>query len=225
MKSSKNLTASTLSPYIFNNKAAAFAVATHCLLTLLPCTCLLLLHLLQATPTASGVAGLVWSAHTQCTAAEIRAALRKTAVKPANATAGRDQKYGFGIVQALAAHKYLEANPCTATGVKLTLQHTVAAASAAAVPTVGSRVQVSVQVVDSATGRPAIGQRVLLTVEPSRKAVACKSYSLTTNKQGAAVTSCQLLAPGNNRISAKAIGGSSTAAVATSSTVIRTKAQ
>jgi hypothetical protein len=155
----------------------------------------------------------------------MRAALRKTAVKPANTTAGRDQKYGFGIVQALAAHKYLEANPCSASGLKLTLQHSVASASTAAAPTVGARVQVSVQVVDKATGRPAIGQRVLLAVEPSRKAVACKSYSLTTNKRGTAVTSCQLLASGNNRITAKAVGGSSAAPVATSSTVIRTKAQ
>jgi hypothetical protein len=195
--------------------------------TSLPCLPSLPLQHLQATPTASGVAGLVWSAHTQCTAAEIRAALRKTAVKPANTTAGRDQKYGFGIVQALAAHKYLEANPCTASGVKVTLQHTVPSATAAAGPTVGSRVQVSVQVQDRATGRPIIGQRVLLTAEPSRKAVACRSYSLTTNKQGTAATSCQLLEAGNNRITARAVGSSSSSAeaVATSSTVIRTKAR
>ncbi|WIA20356.1 hypothetical protein OEZ85_006187 [Tetradesmus obliquus] len=179
----------------------------------------------MATPTASGVAGLVWSAHTQCTAAEIRAALRKTAVKPANTTADRDQKYGFGIVQALAAHKYLESNPCTASGLKVTLQHSVASASTAAAPTVGGRVTVSVTVQDKATGRAAIGQRVLLNVEPSRKAVACKSYSLTTNKKGMAATSCQLLASGNNRITAKAVGGSSAATVANSSIVIRTKAQ
>jgi hypothetical protein len=150
-------------------------------------------------------------------------------VKPANTTAGRDQKYGFGIVQALAAHNYLEANPCTASGVKVTLQHTVPTATAAAGPTVGGRVQVSVQVQDQATGRPIIGQRVLLTAEPSRKAVACRSYSLTTNKQGTAVTSCQLLEAGNNRITARAVGSSSSSssaeAVATSSTVIRTKAQ
>ncbi|KAF6253799.1 peptidase S8/S53 domain-containing protein [Scenedesmus sp. NREL 46B-D3] len=137
----------------------------------------------MATPTASGVAGLVWSAHTQCTAAEIRAVLRKTATKPANATAGRDQKYGFGIVQAVAAHTYLEANPCTASSVKVTLRCTVPNANTAAGPVVGGRLQVSVQVQDKATGRPAIGQRVLLTLEPSRKAVACKSYSLTTNKR------------------------------------------
>jgi hypothetical protein len=169
----------------------------------------------------------VWSAHTQCTAAEIRAALRKTATKPANTTAGRDQKYGFGIVQSLAAHKYLEANPCTASGLKMTLQHTVAAApAAAAAPAVGGRVQVTVQVQDKATGRPAIGQRVLLAVEPSRKAVACRSYSLTTNKQGTAATSCQLLEPGNNRITARAVGSSSSAkSLATSSTIIRTKAR
>jgi hypothetical protein len=147
-------------------------------------------------------------------------------MKPANATAGRDQKYGFGIVQALAAQKYLESNPCTASGVKMTLQHTVQAATAAAVPAVGGRVQISVQVQDRATGRPAIGQRVLLTAEPSRKSVACRSYSLTTNKQGTAVTSCQLLEAGNNRITAKAVGSSSSAeALATSSTVIRTKSR
>lgn len=49
--------------------------------------------------------------HCRCTSAEIRAALAKTAVKPDNST-GRDQHYGYGIIQAKAAHEYLKANPC-----------------------------------------------------------------------------------------------------------------
>lgn len=77
----------------------------------------------MATPTAAGVAGLVWGAHTECTAAEIRNALLNTALMPSAgaesdtngvgvAGSKRNDQYGRGIVQAMAAHKYLEAKPC-----------------------------------------------------------------------------------------------------------------
>ncbi|WIA30248.1 hypothetical protein OEZ86_000338 [Tetradesmus obliquus] len=65
----------------------------------------------MSTPIAAGVAGLVWSAHTNCSAADLRAAITATA-KGAGAP-GRDVYYGNGIVKALAAHTYLAANPCT----------------------------------------------------------------------------------------------------------------
>ncbi|KAF8057743.1 ALG10 [Scenedesmus sp. PABB004] len=64
----------------------------------------------MATPGAAAVAGLVWSAHTDCSAAELRAAISASA-RDAGAP-GRDDEYGSGIVQALAAHQYLNANPC-----------------------------------------------------------------------------------------------------------------
>lgn len=68
----------------------------------------------MACPTAAGVAGLVWSAHTDCTSDEIRQALEKSARRPASWSADiqRDDQYGHGIVQALAAHQYLQQHPC-----------------------------------------------------------------------------------------------------------------
>ncbi|KAF6262151.1 peptidase S8/S53 domain-containing protein [Scenedesmus sp. NREL 46B-D3] len=67
----------------------------------------------MATPTAAGVAGLVWSAHTECSGPELRAAMSWTATDLG--TPGYDNEFGHGLVQAAAAHKYLQANPCTGT--------------------------------------------------------------------------------------------------------------
>jgi serine protease len=61
---------------------------------------------------AAGVAGLVWSAHTECTASEIRAAISASARDLG--IEGRDNHYGHGLVQAMAAHQYLIANRCSA---------------------------------------------------------------------------------------------------------------
>ncbi|WP_417362309.1 S8 family serine peptidase [Gallaecimonas pentaromativorans] len=65
----------------------------------------------MATPHVSGVAALVWSLHTQCTAAQIRSALDATAQD--QGASGRDNYYGYGIVKAKAAHDYLTANGCS----------------------------------------------------------------------------------------------------------------
>lgn len=65
----------------------------------------------MATPHVAGVAALVWSHHTACSAGEVRNALNVTAEDLG--AAGRDNAYGNGLVQALAAHEYLLANPCT----------------------------------------------------------------------------------------------------------------
>jgi serine protease len=62
----------------------------------------------MATPHVSGVATLVWSYHPQCTAKQIRAALKATADDLG--TAGRDDKTGHGMVNALAAKTYLDAS-------------------------------------------------------------------------------------------------------------------
>ncbi|MBB1269572.1 S8 family serine peptidase [Shewanella sp. SR44-3] len=64
----------------------------------------------MATPHVSGVATLVWSYHPQCTAKQVRAALNATADDLG--TAGRDDKTGYGMVNAVAAKAYLDAS-CT----------------------------------------------------------------------------------------------------------------
>jgi len=66
----------------------------------------------MATPHVSGVAGLVWSFHPECTADQIRKVLNKTAMDLGDA--GRDDKFGNGLVQAKAALKKLDAGFCAA---------------------------------------------------------------------------------------------------------------
>lgn len=60
----------------------------------------------------SGVAGLVWSANPACSAAQVRRALEASARQVEGAQGSRNDRYGYGIVQAKAAHDYLQANPC-----------------------------------------------------------------------------------------------------------------
>jgi len=55
----------------------------------------------MATPHVTGVAALAWSNNINCTADDVRSALKNTAVDLG--TAGRDDKTGFGLVQAKAA--------------------------------------------------------------------------------------------------------------------------
>ena len=62
----------------------------------------------MATPHVAGVAALVWSHHDAATAAQIRSALQVTAANLG--PAGRDNSYGYGLVQAAAAVDYLDAN-------------------------------------------------------------------------------------------------------------------
>ena len=59
----------------------------------------------MATPHVSGVAALVWSNYPTCTATQIRDALNNTAKD--KGSAGRDNFYGHGIVQAKAAYDSL----------------------------------------------------------------------------------------------------------------------
>jgi serine protease len=59
----------------------------------------------MATPHVSGVAALVWSANTSWTNVQIREALQNTAFDLGET--GRDNSYGFGLVQAKAALTYL----------------------------------------------------------------------------------------------------------------------
>ncbi|WP_333608600.1 S8 family serine peptidase [Arsukibacterium sp.] len=68
----------------------------------------------MASPHVAGVAALVWSNHASCTAPQIRNALAVTAED--RGTAGRDNSFGWGIVQAKAAHDWLTANGCDGSG-------------------------------------------------------------------------------------------------------------
>ena len=61
----------------------------------------------MATPHVTGVAGLVWSYHPTCTAAQVRSALIKTATDID--VMGRDNRTGYGLVNADAAKQYLDA--------------------------------------------------------------------------------------------------------------------
>lgn len=69
----------------------------------------------MATPAVSGIAALVWSQHNECTGNEIRAALKATALDAG--ASGKDDYFGYGIVQAAAADAYLTSNGCAGGGV------------------------------------------------------------------------------------------------------------
>jgi subtilisin family serine protease len=64
----------------------------------------------MATPHVSAVAALVWSYFPTCTGAQIRTSLTKSALDLG--TAGRDTKYGFGLVQAKAAYDRIKSLGC-----------------------------------------------------------------------------------------------------------------
>ncbi|PTL80920.1 S8 family serine peptidase [Vitiosangium sp. GDMCC 1.1324] len=65
----------------------------------------------MATPHVSGVAALIWSVNPSWTNAQIRQALEATAQDLG--PAGRDNSYGYGLVQAKAALDYLTGNSNT----------------------------------------------------------------------------------------------------------------
>ncbi len=68
----------------------------------------------MATPHVSGVAALVWSHFTECNASQIRHALNMTAED--RGSAGRDNYYGYGIVQTKNALDALTTDGCDVTG-------------------------------------------------------------------------------------------------------------
>jgi serine protease len=77
----------------------------------------------MATPHVSGAAALVWSQHPTRTNAQVRDALQKTAKD--KGTAGKDNSYGYGLVQAKAAYDYLAGSvnppPPPPAGITLTV--------------------------------------------------------------------------------------------------------
>jgi len=64
----------------------------------------------MATPHVSGVAALVWSYFPQCTNAQIRSSLEKSALDIGDA--GFDNKTGYGLVQAKAAYTRINKKGC-----------------------------------------------------------------------------------------------------------------
>ncbi|GFD75915.1 S8 family serine peptidase [Alteromonas marina] len=64
----------------------------------------------MATPHVAGGAALVWSYFPQCTNNEIRSALNATAED--KGSAGRDNFYGYGLMQLADAYNYLNTNGC-----------------------------------------------------------------------------------------------------------------
>jgi subtilisin family serine protease len=64
----------------------------------------------MATPHVSGVAALVWSYYPSCSGAQIRASLTRSAQDLG--APGRDDKYGYGLVQARAAYERIKAQGC-----------------------------------------------------------------------------------------------------------------
>ncbi len=68
----------------------------------------------MATPHVSGVAALIWNNAPGCSAAEVRAAMDQTAEDLG--AAGRDDAYGFGLVQAQSALALLNGNFCGGGG-------------------------------------------------------------------------------------------------------------
>ena len=64
----------------------------------------------MSTPHVAGVAALVWSYFPSCTGAQIRATLGKSAEDLG--TAGRDTRYGFGLVRAKAAYDRIRTYGC-----------------------------------------------------------------------------------------------------------------
>jgi subtilisin family serine protease len=64
----------------------------------------------MATPHVSAVAALVWSYYPLCTGAQIRASLTKSALDLG--PAGRDNKFGYGLVQAKAAKDRIASLGC-----------------------------------------------------------------------------------------------------------------
>lgn len=68
----------------------------------------------MASPHVAGVAALVWSFFPQCTNEQIRSALQSTAKD--KGSSGRDNFYGYGIVQANDAYDYINTNGCDGGG-------------------------------------------------------------------------------------------------------------
>jgi len=131
----------------------------------------------MATPHVSGVAALVWSANPNWTNAEIRDALIKTAEDLG--AVGKDNSYGYGLVQAKAALDYLGGGtppppPPDDKVMTLTVYTT---------PTsVSNNQTVNITVTATDTAGPVGDASVNVTIKNSTKTLA--SLNGTTNSSG-----------------------------------------
>jgi Subtilase family len=185
----------------------------------------------QATPTAAGVAGLVWSAHPECTSDELIAAVSWSAKdlgKP-----GYDEEYGFGLVQAEAAHEYLVANPCRGGGASepprtsgsLNTAHKLSLTvnGPRSKVMVGETVQVSVQVARASPAAASVeGVAVRITTEPEGR-LRCTQMQLSTNAVGNASTTCRVIAHGGASVTATIGSGRSAVAADREVTTVRAR--
>ena len=64
----------------------------------------------MATPHVSAVAALLWARNPECTAAQLRTSLAKSALDLG--AKGRDKYYGYGLVQAKAADDRIKKRGC-----------------------------------------------------------------------------------------------------------------
>ena len=76
-----------------------------------------------SSPKVAASAALAWSYHPTCTNEQIRNALNMSAEDLG--VTGRDDQFGYGLVQAAAAKAYLDANPCNVVPVGIQLSSNV----------------------------------------------------------------------------------------------------
>jgi serine protease len=103
----------------------------------------------MATPHVSGVAALVWSHNSGWSNAQIRNAMNATAKD--KGASGRDNSYGYGIVQACAALKYLNPNATCSGGGSTPSEDTTAPTTSITSPSNGATVSGTISVAASAS--------------------------------------------------------------------------
>jgi len=134
----------------------------------------------MATPHVSGVAALIWSANPSWTNAQIRTALTSTALD-LGAT-GKDNYYGYGLVQAKAALDYLRGSSSGGT-----LNVTVATNKASYVNRETATITVTVKDQNGAAVSGATVSTTIITPNGTKT-----TYSGTTNTSGVVTISYKI---------------------------------
>lgn len=138
----------------------------------------------MATPHVSAVAALVWSAFPELTNAQIRTALTSTAIDLG--IAGKDNLYGYGLVQAKAAIVLL--GGVTPPPDEQQLQIAITSPSAGAVYTYGAVVPVNLTITAQNAPVPGAAVKVVIT-DPRGKT---KTFTGTTASDGTVSFSYQI---------------------------------
>jgi len=154
----------------------------------------------MATPHVSGVASLVWSHYPDCSAADVRSAMNESAKDLGSS--GRDNSYGYGLVQALDMKNALGAKNCSGqtnpptdpeptdpTITDLTngvAQTNLSASQSASMPTTAFRISVPEDATDlsiSITGGSGDADLyVRHSSEPELKSYTCRPYGWGNNE-------------------------------------------